>query len=315
MRIYQISHTDMDGIGCCFPLFHLYKEGKIDYSYTNISYDGILQELFNFTPTDMNIISDLNFKGEEIDKLSEIVLSNPDKKFLYLDHHEYLQEDMDKLQELSKQNNFTLNIDTTICAAKITYNTFGSMFLNDNIQKTIDIIDAYDTWKLDSTLFKQGFMLDKVFWKILSISSIHEFMFRISQNDWKIPEDFIKLEETILKEKERDYEELKRLNLIYQTPNVFMFPTVKWISDSRFDFPGSKVYIGFSPTGNKVSVRVMEDYPEVKELLERHFKPKDYIMSMGGHNFAFGLTYSDPDKKQESIEEMIEILEKHFLEK
>lgn len=88
MKIKLFSHTDLDGYGCNYVLKRVYKDADIDC--TNLSYDKVEHEIFNFFNSgeyrdyDVLFITDLSISKEVaecIDKYTN------ELKVCYIDHH------------------------------------------------------------------------------------------------------------------------------------------------------------------------------------------------------------------------------------
>jgi len=293
MKIKQISHTDLDGIGACIPVKIFAYKKQIDYSYINISYDEITNSIGSFEFGDINYITDLNFQENDIKLFLKVVKENPTKKFFYFDHHQYTDMELALFSAAQEKFvNFNYIIDTTICAAQITYNYFEKVCGDVNLKSLINLINIYDTWKTDNPLFNEAFLLDKVFWYVISNGGFHEFIFRLERNNWLLPEDFKLAQQRMIQNKLNDYKMFEENGMIIRGEHIFVIPTVEWINDTRFDYPDFKAYFGFNPKKNKISIRVDDDYPEVKQFVIDLLSTRndDQLISCGGHNFAFGIT-------------------------
>jgi len=312
IQMKQLTHNDLDGIGSVIPLYQYSRENNIDFSYDNLGYDDITNTLKNFTPGNYNFITDLNFSEEDLKILFEIVKNNSSKRFAYFDHHEYNEEQLKILEEIKKLGNFHYILDQSMCAAKITFLKFKDI-LNDqelikNMESLIHLIDTYDTWKTEREEFQDAFMLDKVYWGVVSNYSIHEFLFRLYKNSWKIPEGFEKIKENLLKLREKTLKELEENDLIIKNDKIFFMPNTEYISDARFIYPGFALYIGAKPNGSKISIRIDENYPNLKDYIVENLKNNPEILSIGGHKFAFGITLKSGD-----LDKQLQLVEKIFL--
>jgi oligoribonuclease NrnB/cAMP/cGMP phosphodiesterase (DHH superfamily) len=308
--IKQLSHTDLDGVGACIPVKLLADRMNKEYVYENISYDEITDTLLSFEFGKVNFITDLNFQLEEIELLLRIVEVSPTKQFFYYDHHQYSDEEM-KYLNFAQDNfdNFKFEINIDICGAQITYNHLEKHIGDENLKSLINVINIYDTWKVRDPLFNEAFLLDKVFWYVAKNHTFHEFMFRLEKNNWILPEDFKQAQQSMIQNKLRDYKEFEENGMILKGDHIFVIPSVEWINDTRFDYPEFKVYFGFNPNKKKVSVRVADNYPQIKEFITS-IVDKDKIISIGGHQFAFGITLKEEANIIEVVKEISEKVEK-----
>jgi hypothetical protein len=314
-KLLQISHTDLDGIGSAMSPKIFSNKNNLNYILFNIGYEDIIPTLQNINQWEkLNFITDLNFNSNDLSLLKMIVENNPDKKFFYFDHHQYTEDELSLLNEIDKNSNFRYIIDKTRCATKITYNFFIEKNLinyNENLDKLITLIDTYDLWKKDDPLFKKAFLLDKVFWSVNNSSSMWDFLVQYQKNNWVMPEHYKRLAQKMIEKKINDYKIFEENNVLVKGRHTFVIPSVEWINDVKFDYPGFAVYIGFNPGKQKVSIRIDENRPGTKSSIIKYLKETipEKLIGVGGHEFAFGIALNNDVDNLEVVKMVYEYCE------
>lgn len=216
MKIFHLSHIDLDGYGCQYITQNFFK----DIVFFNANYgkevgvrlksiiQAIQQEetqnLRDSYPRQKNeyesnkiliLITDLNLSLQECKFLQKSLeylkiqgSGTKNIEILLLDHH------------ITGQENALLydwyHIDTSRCASKITYEYLKSRFelLDPSKEKFLDslvnVINAVDIWKEEDS----GFELGKVLMRMITSSTeINRFMFDAQNRDHKFKMlDFVK---------------------------------------------------------------------------------------------------------------------------
>jgi oligoribonuclease NrnB/cAMP/cGMP phosphodiesterase (DHH superfamily) len=164
LKVYHLSHTDLDGFSCQF-LVSLYFE---DVTYYNSNYgkeilsniEQIVNDIKNQYKKDIFIvISDLNLSVDNCLYLEECIKSLKDEfniKLQLLDHHITGSECAQKFE--------WYYLDESRCATKITYDYLAQNYTPikniDHISKYVDCVNAIDIWLENET---ENFELGKVF--------------------------------------------------------------------------------------------------------------------------------------------------------
>ena len=167
MRLYHLSHTDLDGYGCQLVLKE-YKEYFKKIKFFNANYGAeilaklneILKSIKSEDSKDiMILITDLNLNMDEATFLeSEIknLRENGFKiKLQLLDHHISGQDCADSFEWYF--------LDVKRSATLITYDYFSNIYgKRDNLEKITQIINAIDLWIEDSKFFEFGKVLLRI---------------------------------------------------------------------------------------------------------------------------------------------------------
>ena len=191
MKLFHISHTDLDGYGCQLITKKVFPEAI----YYNANY-GLEVKLFlkdaldkiELEEKDLEIfllITDLNLTPDEAKKLHrDIKRLNDDGhsiKLQLLDHHGTGQKSADKYD--------WYYLDTSRSATKITYDYFCENYsefkdlCEDDFEKLIQAINAVDIWLDDDELFEFG----KVCLTMVSKSrEINNLLFTTQSRDYKL---------------------------------------------------------------------------------------------------------------------------------
>jgi len=172
MLIKNVTHSDMDGVGCSIIMNKLFHDhmGLDKIQITKTSYGDLFQNIMNFAsyPEEdtVLIITDLSVETHFLKKILELPHI---KKLLYIDHHE--RSDARKGLEGLKyfySGKFQYRWRKGISATKSAY----EYSIKNGIQPTkeldrlVSIIDVYDEWRKDDPKFTEGLALDEVYWDI-----------------------------------------------------------------------------------------------------------------------------------------------------
>jgi len=191
MKLFHISHTDLDGYGCQFISKKIFNDGYfINANYgleVKLYIADVLSKVEN-TPKDQEIlilITDLNLTVDEardLDKNITNLNNNGHKiKLQLLDHH--------GTGKKSAQKYDWYYLDTSRSATKITYEYFIENYkeeftskLEDGFGDLIQAINAVDIWLEDDQLFEFG----KVCMTLISKSyEINNILFNKQSRDYR----------------------------------------------------------------------------------------------------------------------------------
>jgi uncharacterized protein len=169
MKLYHLSHTDLDGYGCqlitkkIFPDATFYNANyglEVKTNLANIVNEIKKKEFLSLDEKDIFIlITDLNLTSDEAKKLNNDVRKlndngNLNVKLQLLDHHGTGQNSANKYD--------WYYLDTSKSATKITYEYFQQNYeqFNSLCEENFDIliksINAVDIWLEDSKYFEFG---------------------------------------------------------------------------------------------------------------------------------------------------------------
>lgn len=302
LEYIQVSHNDLDGAGCSIVLeskFHI--EMCIHSNYNEIVINlGIVDA--SITPhTKAVFVTDLNFDANAFSKLISVARTHPQVKFVYVDHHPYEGELGILLDKVREEKNISVHHTVTKCATKICYDMIKS---DDKVLgKLVNYINAYDIWLRDTPLFETGWLLNTVFWDL----KMSGFKYNINQNNYEIPKFFIKMYDDLLTDKDKMYKQMEKNNLfmIDEEDKIMVAFSDKYKAFFQIDFPAYKVYILPYLNSNNFSIRIDEKLvpraEELKTAILDLVAPYDYLISAGGHPFAFGITIDKKAPKDDII--------------
>lgn len=197
MKVFHLSHIDLDGYGCQFISQKFFK----DISFYNANYGKEVSARLN---TILNIIkeqvaleskfrtknqsefliliTDLNLTQSEAkfinNEITELKIKGVNINLLLLDHH------ISGL-ECSKTYEWYI-LDSTRCATKITYEYLMDKYKNKENEKykdMVEMINSVDIWKEDGF----GFEFGKVALGLISDSNeLNRFMFDKEHREYKL---------------------------------------------------------------------------------------------------------------------------------
>ncbi|ANE34056.1 oligoribonuclease NrnB [Campylobacter hyointestinalis subsp. lawsonii CCUG 27631] len=150
MKIYHLSHTDLDGYSCQFVSSFYLKNVK----FYNSNYGKEIDEKFSQILKDIDeqkaviLITDLNLSLAQCANF-ENAISGKDIKLMLLDHHQTGLECSNKFK--------WYYLDSSRSATKITYDFFSSLFgKDDRLSAYCNVVNAVDIWLKDSEDFELG---------------------------------------------------------------------------------------------------------------------------------------------------------------
>ncbi len=163
MKVYHLSHIDLDGYSCqliskrCFENISYYNSNygkEIDQRLEQIVGD-IQRDEFD---KNLILITDLNLTLSQAKTLvKSIEESTKDIDILLLDHHK-------TGQDCAREYDW-YHLDVKRCATKITYDYFLEKGFDISfMKKYVDVVNAVDIWLSDSEYFELG----KVFMRLVS---------------------------------------------------------------------------------------------------------------------------------------------------
>ena len=125
MKIYHLSHTDLDGYGCQYVVANYFK----DCEFYNSNYGKEIEEKFeeimikveaNPNEFALILITDVNPIESVCEEFTSRVSRLNNAKLLLLDHHQTGKACMEKYPWYF--------LDSSRCATKITYDFFSKIF-------------------------------------------------------------------------------------------------------------------------------------------------------------------------------------------
>ncbi|QOW64410.1 DHH family phosphoesterase [Campylobacter hepaticus] len=173
MKIYHLSHTDLDGYACQFVVNFYFK----NVQFYNSNYGKEINENFNSILNDIEkdnnlnqaiiLITDLNLNLNQCEEFDKICKEKNIKIFL-LDHHQ-------SGEECAQKYPWYL-LDSKRCTTKIVYDFFSKICLpNLELSKLVDVVNAVDIWLSKD----ENFELGKVFLGLIAnAKEINRIMFK-----------------------------------------------------------------------------------------------------------------------------------------
>jgi len=180
MKLYHLSHIDLDGYGCQLITKEYFKDINFyNSNYGNEISQKIEQIILDIENDDKNtalvLITDLNLTLQQASYLDKkLKESEKDIELLLLDHHKTGLECSQKFQ--------WYKLDEKRCATKITYDYFSKKFYpNDRLKKFSDVTNAIDIWLSNDKYFELG----KVCLKLVSdAKEVNRVMFPKENNEY-----------------------------------------------------------------------------------------------------------------------------------
>jgi hypothetical protein len=157
MRLFHLSHTDLDGYGCQYVSSKFIENGR----YFNSNYGNeinarlkqITSEIEALADKDEQIlflITDLNLTTQDCryldDKIRALNTSGFSIELKLLDHHISGEEQAKEFDWYTLDNNR--------CGTKLTYDYFGEV--DETTTTLVNAINAIDLWKENEPLFEFG---------------------------------------------------------------------------------------------------------------------------------------------------------------
>lgn len=175
MKIYHISHTDLDGYACQFVANSFI---KID-GFLNSNYGKEIDDKFRLaldkigSEEGLILITDLNLTFLQAEKFEELA-AKQGVKLLLLDHHKTGKDSEAKFP--------WYYLDEERCATKITYDFFAKIYgENEQLACFVEVVNAVDIWLSDDPNFELG----KVCMGLISLSKeVNKILFEQEHTDY-----------------------------------------------------------------------------------------------------------------------------------
>lgn len=150
MKIFHLSHTDLDGYGAQIVTKFYFEDIKFYNSNYGKEIDVKFEQILNDLDEEKSLvlITDLNLTLNQCQKFEE-ALKDKNSKIILLDHHQ-------TGLECAKKFPWYL-LDNERCATKITYDFFSEIYEKDKkLSKFVDVVNAVDIWLKDRPEFELG---------------------------------------------------------------------------------------------------------------------------------------------------------------
>lgn len=158
MRLFHLSHTDLDGYGCQYVSSKYIENARFFNSNYGNEINARLKQmtseieaLEDKSEEILFLITDLNLSTQDCryldDKIRALNTSGYNIKLQLLDHHI-------SGEEQAKEFSDWYTLDNNRCGTKLTYDYFGE--IDEATTTLINAINAIDLWKEDQPLFEFG---------------------------------------------------------------------------------------------------------------------------------------------------------------
>ena len=190
MKLFHISHTDLDGYGCQLITKEYFKEGffyNANYGLeVKLSIEKVLKDIENFKEEEiLFIISDLNLTFQESKDLDfniqKLIENGFNIKLQLLDHH--------VSGEKSAKEFSWYYLDVKRCATKIVYDYIFEEYKGFDLETVswlkplVDCINAVDIWLENET---KNFEFGKVLMSMVSkAKEVNNILFADLSRDYK----------------------------------------------------------------------------------------------------------------------------------
>lgn len=303
-----ITHYDLDGMGCDILLSNMFQISKKHrYGYAKIKEAIESPDALTY---DSVLITDVSLTEEQFKRLFD----HYGEAFLFVDHHP-ASTDLIRGYNFGGKPQPTIHVTEAMSATAIIAKEMNKYLAvpDGNIMpfmKMAMYVDAYDMWRWKShpDLFKVGYNLNTVFWRLgfsQFFSKFNKGFKGFDNEDLK----FIK-EHDSLKSKSLERSDKTMFN---DTSMFVCGAESKYVNDYTLTYPDVDVfyivymYNDMPRVGVRTNLSNVELGPIVKEMVNRF----DCVLSAGGHPQAAGVdfikdtTINDISKVAEEIDEEI----------
>jgi len=300
--IFNLSHYDLDGVGCNIVLHNFFKESKTNIIRENCSYDKLTEKLFEMEDYIKRIygvkyvfITDLSFEENQFKILKEIAKRNKNIKFYLIDHHP------PKIDfKVFNTENLKIIISNKASATKLVYLFMKKNFKNfgipnepknDFLEKFVEYVNAYDIWLKDTEEFQVGFAYNELFWYYKLDSFYNKF-----KDDQRMNAQDIKIVKQIQNDIKEHFEKIENNKLIFKDNKVLLIFTDKFHNYVTLKYKSKIYFIADMSQLGKFSVRLSCDIPnpeEIQKKIIQTIKSFGGVTNIGGHHCAFGFNIED----------------------
>jgi len=148
----QLSHNDLDGIGCIILGRYAQQKSAHPVSYnanSKYSFENITNRLFSdkelVNKLSGVLVTDINLTEELYNSLRTKI--REDTRVVLFDHHK------NSLRHVDNGSNTTLHVDESICATQLMFNSIRDKVDVDKYSSVVNAINAFDVWELDSSSY------------------------------------------------------------------------------------------------------------------------------------------------------------------
>ena len=287
--IVNLSHIDLDGVGCQVIINKNFKKERVEYF--NCNYNELeskldtIESVLKRNKVDVLFITDLSINEPQMNAIGHICKLNPNTKVVVIDHHPSTKDNI----HLATAPNLEVICNFEYCATKLVYDYFNNE--PKSLNKFVTAVDAYDTWKTDKKEFSKGMELNDLFWSY----RLSRF-FNVVVNDIgkdRIKQDLVKIRE----ERIQYFTTQDNKGLLIETKIGVITFFDKFVSWIQINHPNKYFYINATSYG-RIQIRLTDWCTEETSLRiqaeVRKVVPEDKLLNFGGHHLAFTLSHNSP---------------------
>jgi len=334
MAVFNLSHYDLDGVGCNIVIYNYFKIFNTEFRKDNCSYSKLTEKLFeidDLISRDYSIkqvfITDLSFEEEQFQILSNISNKHKNVKFFLIDHHppksDYKKFNSDNLKIIISNKASGTKLSYLFLKSKIKneiktkikdknnslyIENFNNLLFNSQAMSDfVDIVNSYDLWLKESDNFQKGLELNELFWNYGLDVFFKKFRdnLELSNNDKVI---ISKTNDEI----DNHFKKIENNNLIFKNNKVLLVFSDKFNNYITLRY-NAKIYfiVDISQPG-KFSVR-LRDIPnpeKIQSSIINKIKSLGELTNIGGHPNAFGFNIKTSENVNEAIEDCMKFSEK-----
>jgi len=153
MKIFNLTHADLDGITCAIILKKIAQESRADFSYQTLTYKEIHNDLPVYIDNSVQMFDKVFLTDVSVaeDSLATKKIREYNNIFV-IDHHISSKH----LVDCSRAR---INTTENCCASQMVYDMYKDKFTTlktKNFEKLVFLTDWYDTWKFNTCSHKKG---------------------------------------------------------------------------------------------------------------------------------------------------------------
>lgn len=308
MSVFNISHADLDGVGCAIVLNNLFEKVESKYVTYYGTLNPVIKEMennpFALNKYDIIMITDVSLTPDQMKRIFiTLNVAGYQGQFIFLDHHE-----SSKQLHNPKANIYVVD---GVCGTKIT-KTFCESLLDtklDHLNEMAELINDYDLWKHENPNSKKLQHLLTKEMKLDIKQGLPNFAKKY-HNGIQF-NNLNESEKLIIKNAEDDITEVwdnLEVNLIDNSRIAFCFVNSDYInemSDRLLNSPevGVDVVITFDPKKKNGSIRASASKIKNMNLtiVVEEISKTSKVLSGSGHKLASGFylkncEFNSPDK-------------------
>lgn len=299
-KILNITHYDLDGVGCAVCLHKVYKNiTSIPTGYNNLlsTIIDIEQSLYN---VDIIYVTDLQLSLEHINLLSEYLQKYPNLQVIIFDHHQNIS-DIIPPNIIYKHSQ---KLSGTGITFSYFYKTLSEILLPNELQEYNNFfksINSFDCW-VEDDFFIKGLEYNNLFWEYKFHKFLLTYIDMMTHNKQSVIRDLNRIQENKIKY----FNFLKSNNQLLQNQMWCISFADSYVNELQIIYPDHMYYINITGKSN-ISLRVNKKYKNIIPIFKEYISQYNPIRG-GGHEFICSIQMSQPPS------ELIDIVKKFVTE-